>query len=145
MNQSSKGPITPGDILKKAGLKVTKNREELIQVLQNTHKPLSHQEIMELLPHEKSWDRVTIYRALSDLEEKNIIKTLLSGDRVTFFELKETVHHGENHAHLVCNICSTVECVSTIPGKLPFQNDMEFEVSSIEMVLRGKCKSCQDK
>jgi Fur family ferric uptake transcriptional regulator len=145
MKQTTKINNSPGDLLKKAGLKVTKNREELIQVLQNSHKPLSHQEIMELLPTDKNWDRVTIYRALSDLEEKNIIKTLLSGDRVTFFELKETIHHSENHAHLVCDICSTVECVSTISGQLPFQNDMEFEVLSVEMVLRGKCKSCQVK
>lgn len=60
----------PSQILKKIGLKVTKNREQVLSILQGSPRPLNHQEIMEKLPKEESWDRVTIYRALSDLEEK---------------------------------------------------------------------------
>ncbi|MCU0823461.1 MAG: transcriptional repressor [Leptospira sp.] len=136
----------PSQILKKIGLKVTKNREQVISILQESRRPLNHQEIMEKLPKDESWDRVTIYRALSDLEEKNLLNSLHSTDRMTYFELKGEGKSStaDSHGHLVCNLCGKIECIDDPWKGLPSAKQLNgFEMESVEIVFRGKCKSCQ--
>lgn len=133
----------PTEILRKVGLKITKNREQVISILQDSDRPLNHQEIMEKLPKGQSWDRVTIYRALSDLESKKILNTLLNGDRVTYFELKEnlaekSIHHG----HLICDSCGKIECVERLEKPVP-QSVQGFQVKSMEVNFHGLCRDCQ--
>jgi Fur family ferric uptake transcriptional regulator len=136
----------PSKILKKIGLKVTKNREKVISILQESRRPLNHQEIMEKLPKDESWDRVTIYRALADLEEKNLLNSLHSTDRVTYFELKEEGGQTVSlaHGHLICNHCGKIECVDDPWNGIPTSKQLKgFQTNSVEIVFRGLCKSCQ--
>ncbi|MDF3819548.1 Fur family transcriptional regulator [Leptospira sp. 96542] len=136
----------PQTILRKLGLKVTKNREQVLSILQESPRPLNHQEIMEKLPKEESWDRVTIYRALSDLEEKNLLNSLHSTDRVTYFELKgegnETL--SQAHGHLICNLCGKIECIDDPWNGMPSSKQLKgFQTETVEIVFRGKCRTCQ--
>ncbi|TGN14349.1 Fur family transcriptional regulator [Leptospira ilyithenensis] len=136
----------PSNILKKIGLKVTKNREKVISILQDSRRPLNHQEIMEKLPKDESWDRVTIYRALADLEEKNILNSLHSADRLTYFELKEEGGRTVSlaHGHLICNVCGKIECIDDPWNGIPSTKQLKgFSTDSVEIVFRGTCKSCQ--
>ncbi|EMY69046.1 MULTISPECIES: Fur family transcriptional regulator [Leptospira] len=136
----------PSQILKKIGLKVTKNREQVLSILQGSPRPLNHQEIMEKLPKEESWDRVTIYRALSDLEEKNLLNSLHSTDRVTYFELKSDGNHvvSAAHGHLICNVCGKIECIDDPWNGIPSAKHLKgFSTESVEIVFRGKCRNCQ--
>ncbi|GBF51791.1 FUR family transcriptional regulator [Leptospira ryugenii] len=135
----------PSQILKQIGLKVTKNREKVISILQESNRPLNHQEIMEKLPKDESWDRVTIYRALADLEEKDLLNSLHSTDRVTYFELKKDdgKHNSKVHGHLICNQCGRIECVEEAWDGIPTSKQLNgFRAESVEVVFRGKCKIC---
>jgi Fur family transcriptional regulator, ferric uptake regulator len=134
---------SPIDILKNVGLKITKNREQVISILQDSKRPLNHQEIMEKLPKGQSWDRVTIYRALSDLESKKVLSTMLNGDRVTYFELKEELtEKAINHGHVICNKCGRIECVDDLGKQMP-KSVKGFKISSMEVNFHGICKDCQ--
>lgn len=139
------GESEPSGILKKNGLKVTKNREQVLSVLRNSLRPLNHQEIMEKLPKEESWDRVTIYRALSDLEEKNILSVLHATDRVTYFELNDSSSKDSSvHGHKICNSCGKIECIDSPLDALPTAHQLQgFSVATVEVVFRGRCHSCQ--
>jgi Fe2+ or Zn2+ uptake regulation protein len=132
----------PIDILKGVGLKITKNREQVLFILQGSERPLNHQEIMEKLPKEHSWDRVTIYRALADLEEKHILSTMLTGDRVTYFELKEELNSKKHHGHIVCNKCGRIECVDKMDSPIP-KKIQGYKVDSMDVTYHGICKDCQ--
>lgn len=133
----------PESVLRKVGLKITQNRLEVLSVLQSSHRPLNHQEIMAQLPTERNWDRVTIYRALADLEEKQLLNTLLSSERITYFELKENSHHKKNHSHTICNSCGKIECIDQ--EALRFDRDAlnGFQIQTTDIVMRGICSACK--
>lgn len=131
----------PKIILKEKGLKVTKTRVEVLNILQNSKKPLNHSQVMEMLPNNYPWDRVTIYRTLSEFEEKNIIKTLLSKERVTYFEVINK--KAENHSHLICENCGSIECFKKDMEATSSTNINGFKIQTIEIQYRGLCKSCQ--
>lgn len=136
-------PKEPSELLRSLGMKVTKNREQVIRILKESKRPLNHQEIMDRLPKGQSWDRVTIYRALADLEEKNIITTMLNHERITFFELKEkTTFDKNNHGHTMCGNCGKVECVPLDEIALP-KSVKGFKISGMEITFHGLCRECQ--
>ena len=89
------------DILHRADLKITRSRLEVLKILYNSQKPITHTYIMDHLPEKDNWDRVTIYRTLSEFTEKKIIKSLPSSERVTYFEIKNETK--TEHSHLVCD------------------------------------------
>jgi len=138
------GDSFPLSLLRNSGLKITKNREQVLSVLHSSSRPLNHQEIMERLPKEESWDRVTIYRALADLEEKQILNSLHSPDRITYFELKEKETPKHVHGHLICSQCGKIECVDDPwRGKPSAKSLKGFQVDMVEIVFRGACQACQ--
>jgi Fur family transcriptional regulator, ferric uptake regulator len=128
------------DALKNHNLKVTKSRLEVLKVLQESEKPLTHSEIMERLDHSQNWDRVTIYRTLGEFSEKNLIKSLMSQDRVTYFELSGT-HPG--HAHVTCLDCGVMECLDEGDYQFSLKDGREFSVQSVEILVKGICKDCR--
>lgn len=130
------------EILHKADLKITRNRLEVLRILYITHKPVTHTFIMENLPDKVNWDRVTVYRTLSEFTEKKIIKSLSSNERVTYFEMQNETK--PEHSHLVCDSCGKMECFDEDSYKFQFiKNVKDFKVRSLEIIIRGLCKNCQ--
>lgn len=135
--------IDPSKLLRSLGMKVTKNREQVIRILSESKRPLNHQEIMERLPKDQSWDRVTIYRTLSDLEAKNVVSTMHNQNRITFFELTtKDSYRKHNHSHIICDKCGKIECISQNEMNIP-QSINGFKVSAMEVNFHGICKECQ--
>ena len=132
----------PREILKNIGLKITRNREAVLSILQDSRNPVSHANLMESLPKGKPWDRVTIYRTLSELEEKSIIRSLLSNERVTYFELKESVH-ADGHSHIVCDSFGSIECIDEELNGISEKKIKGFKVGAMDILFRGKCRDCQ--
>lgn len=128
-----------GELLRNHNLKVTKSRVEVLKVLQSSHKPLNHSEIMERLDRTHTWDRVTIYRTLGEFTEKKIVKPILSLDRVTYFELIDS----HEHAHMSCLECGKMECLEENEYKFVLENSKGFEVRSTEILIKGICKECR--
>ena len=130
------------EILHKADLKITRSRLEVLKILYHTHKPITHTYIMEHLPEKDTWDRVTVYRTLSEFTEKKIIKSLPSNERITYFEIKNEAK--PEHSHLVCDSCGKMECFNEDSYKFQFKkNVQDFRVRSLEIIIRGLCKNCQ--
>jgi len=135
--------FNPSDLLKSVGLKVTKNREQVLLILNESERPLNHQEIMQKLPKNQTWDRVTIYRTLADLESKNLLNCVLNNDRVTYFELKNYKNTSiPGHSHLICDSCGTITCITDIDREIP-KNLKGYRIHSMEVNYHGICKNCQ--
>ncbi len=128
------------EILRSHNLKVTRSRIEVLKILQSSHKPLSHSEIMEKLDRSHSWDRVTIYRTLGEFIEKKIVKPVLSLDRATYFELLDSQ---SEHAHISCLECGKMECLEQDEYKFILEKSRGFEVRSTEILIKGICKECK--
>lgn len=130
-------------IIKSAGLRSTGARLSVLNVLISAKTALSHAEIIERLSDDYHYDRVTIYRVLEWLIDAHLIHRVPSDDRMLKFQvlLSKTSHQ---HAHLHCIKCHKIVCMDEIQPSLPNQITTQFQIESIDMIIKGRCSSCQD-
>lgn len=128
-------------ILKKAGLRCTPGRIEMISVLLHSEHPLSQEEITAQLQME-GLDRVTVYRALEAFFQAGIVHRVETGDRLRRYALCACGSKKHCHPHFICRECGKVECLSGV--KLPTINELKpgYKVEEQETYLKGICPEC---
>jgi Fur family ferric uptake transcriptional regulator len=92
-------------ILQKSGFKATHSRLAILEVFKKSKKPLSAQEIIDIL-HD-GIDQVTVYRTLKSLKEKGVIIQIDLRHNHAHYELANLAEHH----HLVCIRCGRIEDV----------------------------------
>ena len=130
------------EILKKANLKVTPVRKQVIERLENSDFALAPQEIEQAF---EQIDRVTLYRTLKSFEQKGIIHKVNDGTGIDKYAMCEQEctedHHHDEHIHFNCDQCGNTYCVDEI--KVPSIAMPEgFRVKSTNVVVKGVCKQC---
>ena len=130
--------------LRAAGLRSTMARVAVLRELEAAPMPLSHADLVEALSHE-GFDRVTLYRNLTDLTEAGLVMRTDLGDRVWRFELKHgDASHHEPHPHFTCTDCGAVTCLPLASVRItpPRGAPKALSTSSVEIQLRGLCDRC---
>ncbi len=138
-------------LLKEKGLKVTMQRIEILEALEDRpDEHLTAEEIYELVK-EKNPDigLATVYRTIQLLAELNLIDKLNLGDGFVRYEIGRQSDDGRihHHHHLVCLNCGNV---LTFQGDLlealehRIQETMGFEVVDHEVKLLGYCNDCKE-
>ena len=130
-------------LLREAGLRKTKAREVVLEVLSETDRPLSHQEIAG--QRETSFlERVTLYRTLTTLRKAGLLHRVRGIDGVWRFRGHRT-HSGKcggNHIHFMCLECNRMSCLPEQP--LPRVKEPEgAEVFGKQLVVYGRCAQCK--
>ncbi|HEY8390139.1 MAG TPA: Fur family transcriptional regulator [Clostridia bacterium] len=126
------------------GLKPTKHRMEIMNLLSDLHEPVSAEEIYNnLIKKDVSINLSTVYRTLETLEDKNIIRTvILNGTDKTLFEL-----NGHEHKHyFVCITCKKMLPIMHCPLEAYEQrltNEKGFEVTGHRLEIFGYCNKCR--
>lgn len=132
------------NFLKSRGLKVTKGRSAILEILTASDKSITAESIFEECKKKKvDINLSTIYRCVESFEEKGIVDKFSLKDGICSFKLK-----GEEHKHLLrCSICHKeieVPCpMSQIKEIL--QNETGFTLTEHNLVMEGICKKCKDK
>jgi Fe2+ or Zn2+ uptake regulation protein len=131
-------------MLRLRNLKVTPARIEILSRLKLAgHHGLTADELYGQLQKSKiRINRVTIYRALAQLEEANLLLSRLNGAGVRAFELETGDKHC--HHHLVCESCDRVELLSSC-GLSLFQAAAKkkgFSIRSHQIEIFGRCSAC---
>ncbi|WMJ88609.1 Fur family transcriptional regulator [Anaerocolumna sp. MB42-C2] len=137
-------------LLKQNGLKVTTQRIDILEALENRpDKHLTAEEIYECV-RVKNPDigLATVYRTIQLLAELNLIDKLNLGDGFIRYEIgsqgcEDTAHH---HHHLICLNCGNVftfqgDLLETLEQRI--QEAMDFEVVDHEVKMFGYCKACR--
>lgn len=130
--------------LKKAGLKSTLPRMQILELLEQTEqKHLSAEEVYKiLLSQDKDIGLATIYRVLTQFEQAGLVTRHHFDGIHSIFELNS----GEHHDHLVCIRCGKVEefvdetiehCQDNIAKKYGYQ------LTDHSLYLYGVCAACQ--
>jgi len=131
--------------LKKAGLKATRQRVAMLQVLseQKGH-AITAEELFEKTHLQTGVDRSTVYRSLTSLEEHGLVERMDRRDGSACYCLA-----GQEHSHLL--MC--VRCQKTVPiAGCPF-HQMEksigastgFVMLGHTLELTGICPECAAK
>jgi Fur family ferric uptake transcriptional regulator len=123
-----------------AGFRTGAARRQVIELLEGEHCALTALEIDRRLP---KVGRATVYRALEQLEELELVHRVDVGGESVAYERNDPTGH---HHHMVCIRCGRL---------VPFEDQAleqaihavgeraEFEVTAHDVLLRGVCPRCQ--
>lgn len=128
-------------LLRKSGYKATPSRIAIFEVFKKSQKPLSAQEIIDLLP--RGTDQVTVYRTLKSFKEKGVIKQIDLRHNHAHYELVDLAEHH----HLICLRCGKVEdvrhCgVEAVEASVLKSSKHFAEIRQHALEFYGICKAC---
>ena len=132
-------------ILRRTGLRRTKAREAVLNLLFEAMRPLSHQELA-IQPEVDRLDRVTLYRTLTTLQKAGLVPRVQGVDGIWRFSAHGIDHAGcpGNHPHFLCLQCSKMACLTE--QALPWVSVPEgAEVKGKQFVVYGLCPACASK
>lgn len=130
--------------LKSRGLKVTKGRAAILEILAASNKSITAETIFEECKKRNvDINLSTIYRCVESFEDKGIVDKFSLKEGICSFKLKK-----EEHKHLLkCNICHKeieVPCpMSQIEEIL--QAETGFTLTQHKLVMEGICNTCKSK
>lgn len=129
-----------------AGLRRTHALEAVLQLLMAAHRPLSAADIVESPSLKDQCDPATVYRLLTRLEEKGILRRLGLRERAAYYALR----HGHCHEdYIVCTACGMIESlamdcpVETLEAEISRASG--FSELDHELEFFGVCPACQRK
>lgn len=136
--------------LKKAGLKSTRPREQVLELLHTLkdsggpHHVTAEDVYRQLMEVDSKPSLATIYRVLADFEHAGIVKRHHFESDSARFELTE----GGHHDHIVCLQCGKVEefvddLVEERQKKIAQQR--KYALSDYSLVLYANCLECPEK
>lgn len=126
------------------GLKNTKHRKLILEILDETKKPVTAEELF-LLMKEKGLNPClsTVYRTLEVFENKDlIIKSSSLDDGKARYEWNSQEH---KH-HVVCTNCHKIQYINECPFiemERTLKKNIGFEVTGHKLEIYGQCKDCQ--
>ena len=126
-------------LVRRAGLRRTPSRVEVVRALVHGGRPMSHPEVMDALATH-GFDRVTVYRNLLDLAEVGVLRRSDLGDHVWRYELTAN-EQKHDHAHFVCVSCGGVLCLSGVTVAIRGATGAPRAVRSrdVSVQLSGRC------
>lgn len=115
------------DLINKKNLKLTTARKEILNILLDSNKPISYEDVKDDI----SMDKATFYRNIIKFEENGLISTFESNDKKRYYEIQEN-----NHAHFICSKCSNIECLHE-------EINISLRNHLIEnIIIKGICQNC---
>ena len=126
-------------ILSNAGLRITKPRMEIFDVIELSSEPISIADIIKKTP---TLDKVSVYRTVKLFVELGLLHTVFNGWK-QFYEL--ATPFAAHHHHLICNQCGRVtEIHSEQVEKLIVEltNEYKFLPTQHHFEIKGKCSLC---
>ncbi|MEL0098048.1 MAG: Fur family transcriptional regulator [Opitutae bacterium] len=128
--------------LRKYGLRLTKQRKAMLEVLAKAENPLSAEETHSTIAP-ASCDLVTVYRSLEQFERIGVVQM---GVRENGTKVYCLAHGHDHHHHLTCRTCGRTERVDLCLGKELEDVGRSFGFTDLSHVMEvfGTCPDCRD-
>lgn len=132
-------------IVKQKGLKYTEQREIVLNILIHAKDHLTAEEVYNEIKSKYSDSNIgiaTVYRALSFLEEVDLITSINFGTDGKKYESNAKSHHD----HLICTQCGKI--IEFLDDEIEKRQERiakknKFKITSHSMQLYGLCENCQ--
>ena len=132
-------------IVKQKGLKYTVQREIVLSILIHAEDHLSAEEVYNEIKSKYTESNIgiaTVYRALSFLEEVDLITSITFGSDGKKYESNAKSHHD----HLICTECGKI--VEFLDDEIEKRQERiakknKFKITNHSMQLYGICGDCQ--
>lgn len=132
------------DLLESGGVENTPNRLAVLEIVGNSASPLTAQEVCDTLNRNRDVNRVTVYRILEILVEKQLLERISGGDRAYRYGMGVRADKA-HHPHFYCTRCGNMECLKSEILDLDmdsFERTFTGEVQKVEIRIDGVCKNC---
>lgn len=132
------------NLLKREGLKNTKHRNSILEVIENIDQPITAEQIfLKLKERNTSINLSSVYRILDSLVSKGLVsKSSITGESKALFELNRL-----EHKHfLVCSGCKRMFSVNGCPleeYEKKLQDELGFDITGHKLEIFGFCKECK--
>ena len=132
--------------LARSGLKATKHRTEILDILEMSDQPLSAEQVfLELKKRKIPVNLSTVYRVLEAFSDKNLaVKLNIPGDSRTLYEYKRMVH---KH-YLICLGCNKILAINRCPlgnYEESLAKETNYTISGHKLDIYGYCPECREK
>jgi len=132
------------DSLRANGMRVTKNRVQILETLLKADKPLSLDEIQEMSREgTEAPDYATVFRVMTVLENLHIAQKVNLNRSCSYYELVNPQRHCD---HIICTECGRVTLIvdSCPVEKVERKIEQRYGYSEIRHSLEffGKCREC---
>lgn len=129
-------------LLKAARGRLTPARLAVLEILLGSAAALSHHEIEDAIEQRGlDVDRVTLYRVLDWLVERNLAHRIAAEDRIWRFNAVEHVQGGD-HAHFHCTRCGQIVCLDGPDSSASFLLPNGYQRERTEITIHGRCPRC---
>lgn len=131
-------------LLKHAGLKCTRQREQILSLLMDGNVHLTAEQIYFALKTKgESFGLATVYRTLTALEQGGILaKTEINGRQSFYFA------EGGHRHQLLCTKCGKIILLPHCPAEnflISIEKDYGFTVTGHSFEIFGLCPECRKK
>jgi Fur family ferric uptake transcriptional regulator len=133
-------------LLRERGARVTHPRVRVLAALLGAGEALSHLDLqrrLEVSVDSEPIDRVTLYRVLDWLVERELAHRVSGPDRVFRFSAQPAGH--PLHGHFRCAACGRMFCLDESPGLARVIKTMlppGFSSDAVELTVSGRCAAC---
>ncbi len=129
--------------LESKDIKVTVKRLAVIECILRINGLFSAINLHNQLSDQLNVDLVTVYRFLTILKEKGIVRDVLNHGSIQYFEM--TSMDNPTHPHFKCHQCHKLLCLQplTFDDSLSFiQSAGDLHIDHVSVVLSGLCEDC---
>jgi Fe2+ or Zn2+ uptake regulation protein len=134
------------EALHRIGRPVTRGREEILRILEESPLPLTPRDIRDRFPDPKP-DAATVYRNLAMLASAGLVRSVALHERSRRYEAAEP---GTHRHRVMCRSCGRIEAFAA--GKCDLsriEDDIRrkfgFRVTDHSLEFFGECPSCREK
>jgi len=131
------------ELLRSRGLRVTRPRLAVLEVLSSSRAHLDVEEVAAAVRQRlDSVSLQAIYDVLGALTAAGLARRIEPAGSPARFESRA----GDNHHHLVCRVCGSITDVDCAVASAPCLEPVEshgFEVDEAEVTYWGRCARCR--
>jgi len=133
-------------MLRHAGLKNTKHRTSILEILTGSDQPVSAEQVyLRLAEKGVNANLSTVYRILESFASKGLaVKSNIGSDTKALFEISSTEHRH----HMICIKCRKMTSVEDCPldeYEKMIQDKTGFNVTGHKLEIYGYCEDCKMK
>ena len=116
-------------------LVMTKQRKEIITIINNASSPITLKDIYKSLSN-KDINLTTVYRTIEALLVHNLIKVIYINKASYYYS------NQEHHHYMVCLKCNNFFNIPCSLVNINNESKTNFVVENHDLILYGRCKKC---
>lgn len=133
--------LNAAELLRDAGMRVTKPREAVVVALAE-HPHASADEVYSAIARELPGTSIqAVYNVLGDLAGRGVARRIEPAGSAARYELRVD----DNHHHIVCTRCGAIADVDCVVGHAPCLTPSQshgFALAQAEVTFWGLCEAC---